>query len=124
MIGLLGFAAAIMAARTDSLTATEKFVWIIICGVLLAGEINTIDADHADQEKVHNSDLTAQNTQFGAILKSNHDFFIASSIASQGIISQQQAGFEKTIKEQQDDFVKTLAIIYLKNQAKSPNLST
>lgn len=67
-VAILGLAAAIMAARGESLTKIEKIIWVIIAFALCGVEIRSIQRDRDDQNKQHIADLTRQEAEFKSSL--------------------------------------------------------
>jgi hypothetical protein len=70
-IGCLGFAAAIMAVRTEHYKSGEKALWILIAFGLFAVELQAI---YRDQD-AHDRERTNEDKQFEEVLKTNQDEF-------------------------------------------------
>lgn len=66
MVAALALVAVIMASRTDSLTTTEKVMWIMICAVFFGWELHLIDRDNEQRDHQHFTDMQTQQYEFDA----------------------------------------------------------
>lgn len=114
-IAALAFAAVIMAARADSLTTTEKIVWILLSAVLFIWELNVIDRDHEEQDRQHSRDIIEQGTRFGLVLSAQNQTFLATSKSLQAAYTQSNQQFSSTTstlaKEQKDSDAKFSGVL-------------
>ncbi len=98
-VAALGFAAVIMAARTEFLTTVEKIVWICICAAFFLWELKIIDKDNSDREHQHLVDMQKQQQEFDASMEKFSKTDAELDKTMQGLsknLATAQATFEQT----------------------------